>query len=141
MWTHLMQSISRNQSFVAAGCGASRAPQDSVTVGAGVEWRSAYEYAQTQNVTLVGGDAAQVGASGGWLMVSDFRLALPHGLKQISSLFIGRRSLFLVSLLWSRGRQCATSRDCYPQRSSSNDQRMLEPGSILGGTFQLSCSI
>ena len=62
-----MKSFSRDSSFVPQGC-SSRA-QDSVTLGAGVNWGEAYEFAHEQNVTLVGGAYPQVGASGGWLLV------------------------------------------------------------------------
>ena len=34
----------------------------------GVMWQDAYEFADAHNVTIVGGYAQSVGASGGWLM-------------------------------------------------------------------------
>jgi hypothetical protein len=62
-----MNSTTRNPRFVPKGC--HRAPQESVTLGAGVQWSQAYGFAATQNVTLVGGDTPQIGASGGWVLV------------------------------------------------------------------------
>ena len=62
-----MNSMKRNPRFVPKGCHL--APQDSVTLGAGVQWVQAYKFAATQGITLVGGDTAQVGASGGWILV------------------------------------------------------------------------
>jgi hypothetical protein len=61
-----MNSTTRNPHFVPKGC--HRAPQDSVTLGAGVQWLQAFKFAASQNITLVGG-APQVGAAGGWMLV------------------------------------------------------------------------
>jgi len=66
LWTHLMNSTARNARFVPKSCRI--APQDSVKLGAGVLWGQAYAFAETQNITLVGG-APQVGAAGGWVLV------------------------------------------------------------------------
>lgn len=44
-------------------------PQDSVTLGVGVQWAEAYGFADEQNVTLVGGDNPHVGSAGGWVLV------------------------------------------------------------------------
>lgn len=72
LWTHQMKSISRDQAFVPHGCQAPAwAPQDSVRVGAGAQWLDVARWAQAQNVTVVSGDTPQVGAAGGWLLVSE----------------------------------------------------------------------
>lgn len=68
LWTHLLTSTTRNASFVPTGCDHLK-PQDSIRLGAGVLWLNAYRFAAKEGVTLVGGDAPQVGAGGGWLMV------------------------------------------------------------------------
>ncbi|TFY82586.1 hypothetical protein EWM64_g1420 [Hericium alpestre] len=57
--------ITFNPSFVPDGCSGSAQP--AVTVGAGVQWSDAYEFAEANNITLVGGSDPGVGASGGWL--------------------------------------------------------------------------
>ncbi|KAI0265565.1 hypothetical protein BC834DRAFT_165693 [Gloeopeniophorella convolvens] len=64
IWTHGIQSQSRNKSFVPAGC--QTAPQDSLTFGAGTQWWQAYAFADEQLVVVVGADGGQVGAAGGW---------------------------------------------------------------------------
>lgn len=61
-----MQSLSRNQTFVPAAC--STAPQDSLTLGAGVQWETAYNFANENDFLIIGGDVNQVGAAGGWLL-------------------------------------------------------------------------
>ncbi|KZP25670.1 FAD-binding domain-containing protein [Athelia psychrophila] len=66
LWTHGMQGVSRNQTFVPALC--STTPQDSLTLGAGVQWETAYNYADAQDFLIIGGDVNQVGAAGGWLL-------------------------------------------------------------------------
>jgi len=62
-----MNSTTRNARFVPKGCHIT--PQDSVTLGAGVQWDQAYRLAAAQNITLVGGGTPQIGAAGGWLLV------------------------------------------------------------------------
>ena len=39
-----------------------------VTLGAGVQWGEAYDFARKQGRFVVGGTSASVGASGGWVM-------------------------------------------------------------------------
>ncbi|KAI0258817.1 hypothetical protein BC834DRAFT_834569 [Gloeopeniophorella convolvens] len=65
LWTHGIQGITRSQAFVPAGC--SIAPQDSVTIGAGVQWETVYKYADDNDILVIGGDSGQVGAAGGWI--------------------------------------------------------------------------
>jgi FAD/FMN-containing dehydrogenase len=65
LWTHGMQGISRHQSFVPAGC--STTPHDAVTIAAGVQWSTAYQYADDNNILIIGGDSPNVGAAGGWI--------------------------------------------------------------------------
>lgn len=65
LWTHNLQDISLDDAFVAEGCPAS---YQAVTMGAGVQFSKLYAFAEANNVTVVGGSDASVGASGGWLM-------------------------------------------------------------------------
>ena len=39
-----------------------------ITLGAGVQWGDAYDFAQKQGRTIVGGISGTVGAAGGWVM-------------------------------------------------------------------------
>ncbi|KAI0269395.1 hypothetical protein BC834DRAFT_626099 [Gloeopeniophorella convolvens] len=68
IWTHGIQGISRNASFVPSGCNASTIPpQDSVTMGTGTQWETVYEFANNNSIIIVGGNAGHVGAAGGWV--------------------------------------------------------------------------
>lgn len=42
-------------------------PGDGVTVGAGQDFKGVYEFADANNITVVGGSSLTVGAAGGWL--------------------------------------------------------------------------
>ncbi|KAJ7930362.1 hypothetical protein B0H13DRAFT_2228276 [Mycena leptocephala] len=56
--------MSYQPDFVPEGCSLA---QPGATLGAGVEWAEAYEFADTHNITLVGGSDRSVGVVGGWL--------------------------------------------------------------------------
>ncbi|TFK67438.1 FAD-binding domain-containing protein [Pluteus cervinus] len=64
LWTHNLKDISYNKSFVPEGCTDAK---PGVTMGAGVQWSQAYSFAETHQITLVGGSDRSVGAVGGWL--------------------------------------------------------------------------
>ncbi|GLB33561.1 putative oxygen-dependent FAD-linked oxidoreductase family protein [Lyophyllum shimeji] len=64
LWTHNLKDISYTPAFVPEGCSAA---SPGVTVGAGVQWADAYAFAESNNITLVGGSDRSVGVSGGWL--------------------------------------------------------------------------
>ncbi|KAF5315414.1 hypothetical protein D9619_007344 [Psilocybe cf. subviscida] len=71
LWMHNLKSvaftsISFDPDFKPSGC-VDRKPQAAVTVGAGVQWGEAYEFAEKHNITLVGGADKTVGVAGGWL--------------------------------------------------------------------------
>jgi FAD/FMN-containing dehydrogenase len=79
LWTHGMQGISRHQSFVPAGC--STTPHDAVTIAAGVQWSTAYQYADDNNILIIGGGSPNVGAAGGWIQGGGHSvLSQAHGL-------------------------------------------------------------
>ncbi|KIK63617.1 hypothetical protein GYMLUDRAFT_221811 [Collybiopsis luxurians FD-317 M1] len=64
LWTHNLKDISYDSEFVPEGCST---PSAGVTLGAGVQWKDAYAFAESHNITLVGGSDRSVGAAGGWL--------------------------------------------------------------------------
>jgi FAD/FMN-containing dehydrogenase len=64
LWTHGMRGISRNESFVPAGCNATS--HDAVTIAPGEVWLSVYHYADDNNILIIGGSSPNVGAAGGW---------------------------------------------------------------------------
>jgi hypothetical protein len=69
LWVHHLNETRRIRHFVPKGCHTP--PQDSFTVGGGVQWLTAYRRAHELNITLVGGMFGQVGSAGGWIMVRE----------------------------------------------------------------------
>ncbi|KAF7360418.1 FAD-binding domain-containing protein [Mycena venus] len=67
LWTHNLQSLSYNASFVPAGCPASHA-KPGVTMGAGSIITNIVAFAEANDITVVTGAETSVGASGGWVM-------------------------------------------------------------------------
>ncbi|KAG7094137.1 hypothetical protein E1B28_007749 [Marasmius oreades] len=69
LWTHNLKNLTFNPTFRAEGCppGNSGKTYTAVTMGAGVQWIEAYDFAETHNITLVGGSDNAVGSAGGWL--------------------------------------------------------------------------
>ena len=83
--TRLNFQIERNKNFVAKGGPSSTIGTDAVTLGAGVHWEKTYGWAESNNVTIIGGACPTVGqlefviafvitmsellsgAAGGWL--------------------------------------------------------------------------
>ncbi|KAJ3048152.1 hypothetical protein HK097_010820 [Rhizophlyctis rosea] len=67
-----MKSIVFDNEFVAAGCkngkGLEGSPSEVVTVGAGSRWGEVYEATNARGKLVVGGFAATVGASGGYVL-------------------------------------------------------------------------
>ncbi|KAJ7089096.1 hypothetical protein C8R44DRAFT_648958 [Mycena epipterygia] len=64
LWLIYLGKMSYHPAFVAEGCSA---VQPAATLGAGVQWAEAYEFADANNITLVGGSDRSVGVVGGWL--------------------------------------------------------------------------
>ncbi|KAJ7211368.1 FAD-binding domain-containing protein [Mycena pura] len=67
LWTHNLQSLSYDPTFVPAGCSASHA-KPGVTMGAGTIIDNVVAFAEANNITLVLGAETSVGPSGGWVM-------------------------------------------------------------------------
>ncbi|KAJ7679147.1 hypothetical protein DFH06DRAFT_1278863 [Mycena polygramma] len=64
LWTHNLKDISYDAKFIPEGCSKS---SPALTVGAGVQWLQAYQFADAHNFTIVGGTDRTVGVSGGWV--------------------------------------------------------------------------
>ncbi|KAJ7915363.1 hypothetical protein B0H13DRAFT_406619 [Mycena leptocephala] len=64
LWMHNLKEMSYHPDFVPEGCSLA---QPAATLGAGVQWAEAYEFADAHNITLVGGSDRTVGVVGGWL--------------------------------------------------------------------------
>jgi FAD/FMN-containing dehydrogenase len=66
LWTHNVQpAIKLTRGFTPEGC--STPAGDAVTLGAGQGWGGAYEFAEANNITVVGGSSKTVGPVGGWI--------------------------------------------------------------------------
>lgn len=95
VWTHNLQKMQYEPHFQPGGC-QNGASFNAVTLGAGVTLDQAYDFANSNNVTFVGGSAVSVGATGGWLLggghgvltrayglavdrVLEFRIVTPDG--------------------------------------------------------------
>ncbi|KAJ7609588.1 hypothetical protein DFH06DRAFT_1376205, partial [Mycena polygramma] len=67
LWMHNLKDMVYQPEFLPEGCSASAIQSSSaVTLGAGVQWAEAYEFADAHNTTLVGGSDRSVGVVGGW---------------------------------------------------------------------------
>ncbi|KAF8142702.1 hypothetical protein K438DRAFT_1691886 [Mycena galopus ATCC 62051] len=65
LWTHHLKDISYDPAFIAEGCTQA---YPGVTAGAGVQFFEAFQFAEENNITLVGGSDATVGLTGGFTM-------------------------------------------------------------------------
>ncbi|KAH6629722.1 hypothetical protein C7974DRAFT_192464 [Boeremia exigua] len=68
LWTRKLQNIKYKSDFVPEGCALRNNKFAAMTIGAGVNFNQAYEFADQHNVTFVGGSSPTVGASGGFSM-------------------------------------------------------------------------
>ncbi|KAK4053332.1 hypothetical protein OIO90_003944 [Microbotryomycetes sp. JL221] len=66
LWTHNLQGIKRNKRFVPAGCPTNKT-YDGVTLAAGTGFAQLYQFAEDNNITVLGGSSRTVGPSGGWI--------------------------------------------------------------------------
>ncbi|KAK3045560.1 hypothetical protein LTS18_013701, partial [Coniosporium uncinatum] len=66
LWTHnLTPPITLTKGFTPEGC--SSPAGDGVTLGAGHGFQATYEFAEANNITIVGGSSRTVGVAGGWI--------------------------------------------------------------------------
>jgi hypothetical protein len=68
LWTRKLQKIEYKANFMPEGCKSRNNTFAAMTVGGGVNFNQAYEFANHNNVTFVGGSSPTVGASGGFTM-------------------------------------------------------------------------
>ena len=66
LWTRNLRSMHYRPRFTPRGSN-NTARYNAITVGAGVNFDEAYEFAQKHNVTILGGYSGTVGVSGGWV--------------------------------------------------------------------------
>ncbi|KAF8887279.1 hypothetical protein CPB84DRAFT_1787041 [Gymnopilus junonius] len=66
LWTHNLDNLDLQTSFVPQGC--SEPPTTALTVGAGQQFNSVLDFTDANNVTVVSGADPGVGISGGWVM-------------------------------------------------------------------------
>ncbi|TFK54250.1 isoamyl alcohol oxidase [Heliocybe sulcata] len=79
LWTHSLKTISYNAKFIPEGCSTSYNAMTIVIMSkAGVGWQDVYQFADEQNVTIVGGYHQTVGASGGWVMGGGHSILSPN---------------------------------------------------------------
>ncbi|KAJ6543807.1 hypothetical protein B0H10DRAFT_2447921 [Mycena sp. CBHHK59/15] len=78
LWTHNLQALSYNSSFVPVGCSASSS-KPAITIGAGQIVNNINAFAEANNITVMTGAETSVGASGGWLQNTDLFWALRGG--------------------------------------------------------------
>jgi hypothetical protein len=66
LWTHdIPPDIKLEKNFIPDGCSAPVG--DGVTFGAGQGFLGLYDFADQNNITIVGGSSPTVGAAGGWI--------------------------------------------------------------------------
>ncbi|KAJ5499009.1 FAD linked oxidase N-terminal [Penicillium expansum] len=67
LWTRNLRSMHYSADFAPHGSKKTARRYQAITVGAGVNFDEAYEFAQQNNVTILGGYSPTVGVSGGWI--------------------------------------------------------------------------
>lgn len=76
LWTRNIRGLSRDSAFVPEGCQGVTAI-DTITTAAGVNSDEVYSFADTQNVTFVGGYAPTIGVAGGWVQAGGHSVLSP----------------------------------------------------------------
>ncbi|KAG8737195.1 hypothetical protein FRC10_008481 [Ceratobasidium sp. 414] len=101
LWTHNIKYINYNASFKPDLCPSATAVP-AVTYGAGQDFASLYEFAEANNITILGGTDKTVGAAGGWVQggghgilsntlglgvdrVLQFKVVTPDGLVRVAN--------------------------------------------------------
>ena len=80
LWMRQVGGLSRDKTFIPEKC-TDIPSLDTITTGAGVNSHEAYEFAESENVTFIGGYASTIGISGGWVQGGGHSvLSVVHGL-------------------------------------------------------------
>ncbi|KAJ5800175.1 CAZyme family AA7 [Penicillium psychrosexuale] len=107
LWTRNLQSMQYSADFAPRGSKNTSRRYQAITVGAGVNFDEVYEFAQTKNVTILGGYSPTVGVSGGWIQngghsilspvyglgvdrVLEFKIVTPDGVYRTANEFQNR---------------------------------------------------
>ncbi|KZP28938.1 FAD-binding domain-containing protein [Athelia psychrophila] len=77
LWTHNLQSIAHNPSFVPAGC-AKSVSYNAVTLGSGAYWQQVYDFAELNNITVIGGYHQTIASGGGWVQGGGHSILSPN---------------------------------------------------------------
>lgn len=78
LWTRNLRKMHYNPSFTPTGCSARNASTyNTITVEAGVNFDEVYAFANTHNVTFIGGYSPTVGVSGGWVQTGGHSILSP----------------------------------------------------------------
>ncbi|TGO81524.1 hypothetical protein BPOR_1120g00030 [Botrytis porri] len=75
LWMRKVSGMSYETSFVPKDCDS--APVNVITTAAGVNTNDVYEFAETQNVTFIGGYATTIGVAGGWVQAGGHSVLSP----------------------------------------------------------------
>ncbi|CEL56997.1 6-hydroxy-D-nicotine oxidase OS=Arthrobacter oxidans PE=1 SV=2 [Rhizoctonia solani AG-1 IB] len=95
LWTHKMNGIQFNQTFLPEGC-SKEIDGGLMTLDAGVQWGEAYKFADSVNRTIVGGGASSVGSAGGFPLGGGYSLLSP-------SLGLGLNNMVELELVTADG--------------------------------------
>ncbi|TGO63909.1 hypothetical protein BCON_0010g00750 [Botryotinia convoluta] len=75
LWMRKVSGMSHETSFVPKDCDST--PVNVITTAAGVNTNDVYEFAETQNVTIIGGYATTIGVAGGWVQAGGHSVLSP----------------------------------------------------------------
>ncbi|THH02380.1 hypothetical protein EW145_g6755 [Phellinidium pouzarii] len=67
LWVHNLKSVSHDAQFVPENCDA-ETTFNAVTTGTGTPWADVYDFADENNITVIGGYHQTIAAGGGWFM-------------------------------------------------------------------------
>ncbi|THH13439.1 hypothetical protein EW146_g6785 [Bondarzewia mesenterica] len=74
LWVHNIDTLTRTPEFTPESCSST---YDAITVGAGVGFQTIYEFADSENVTFIGGYHQTIAASGGWVQGGGHSILTP----------------------------------------------------------------
>ncbi|KDQ14876.1 hypothetical protein BOTBODRAFT_55073 [Botryobasidium botryosum FD-172 SS1] len=75
LWMHGLQSMAYVPDFVPAGC---KTKYNAMTMGTGVPWETAYDFADAHNLTIIGGYQETIATGGGWVQAGGHSILSPN---------------------------------------------------------------